>query len=377
MKSNELNNVKDEIKDALDAQDNEKLAKAFDEKFKSVEASVLQKFEELKDEQDERILASRGIRQLTNAEKEFYKGLKDEVGNNPTKGATTVIPKTIIDAVFDDIRAITTDNPLALIDLQNTTGSNEWLVSLVDAPVSTWGELTDGITKELSVGFKVFNMVTNKLSCYLPFAKSILELGEVWIDAFLREYMALAIKSSLTKACISGNGSKQPWGMVYDYDSETDTGTKKTAVDIKAIDKANFGPLFKTLRKSPITGKTRALENPTIFVDSDSYYDYLYAYDSIVNAEGNFVSMLDKLGVKVCICETGLDAGQAILAMPKRYWMGICSKAGGQKGTVEFSDDYLFLEEKRVYKAKTYADGFLKDKNGAILLNLKTLVPAA
>lgn len=377
MKSNELNEKDNAFKDALDEQDNAKLAKAFEDRFKTVEANILQKFEELKDEQDENVLASRGVRRLTNAEKEFYKSIKDQVGNNPTKGATTVIPKTIINAVYEDLKAITTDNPLALIDLENTSGVSEWLVSLVDSPIAAWGELTEGITKELNVGFKVFGTETNKLSCYLPFAKSILDLGYEWIDAFLRQYMTLAIKTNLTTACISGNGQKCPYGMAYDYDTDSDTGTIKTAVDIKAIDKKNFGPLFKTLRKSPITGKTRALENPTIFVDSDSYYDYLYTNDSIINAKGEFVSMLDNLGVKVCVCETGLEEGQAILAMPKRYWMGFGSKKGGQEGTVEFSDDFLFLEDKRVYKVKTYADGFLKDKNGAILLNLKTLNPIA
>lgn len=53
--------------------------------------------------------------------------------------------------------------------------------------------------------------------------------------------------------------------------------------------------------------------------------------------------------------------------------MQVAMKAGGSNGMVEFSDDYLFLEDKRVYKGKVFADGFAKDKNAFALLNVTGL----
>lgn len=379
MKSNELNdNVNvNEFQDALDAQNNEALAKAMEKRYHDIEDKVLAKYEELKDEHDAQVLASRGVRQLTNEEIKFYDSIfTDDIGLSPTQGGTKIMPKTIFEAVFDDLRSIEEDNPLALIDFQNTTGATEWLVSVAEAPVCAWGAMCDAITKELSVGFKVFNTLVNKLSCYIPYCKSLLDLGPTWQDAYVREYMALGLKDALVKAAISGNGSNCPWGMKYNYNIDTDQGVAKSPVSINAINKANFGPLFKTLSTNPL-GKHRSTAGVTMFVDSATYYDYIYAADSITNAEGNFVSVLDKLGVKVCQCETGLNAGQAMLALPKRYFMHVAMKGGGQTGMVEFSDDYLFLEDKRVYKGKLFADGFLKDNNGAILLDVTGLAPVS
>lgn len=376
MKSNELNentNVKD-FQDALDKEDNKALAETFENRFKKVEETILAKYEELKDEHDAKVLASRGVRQLTNEEEKFYNSIfKNDIGMSPTTGGTKIMPKTIFDSVFNDLREDTDDNPLALIDLQNTTGASEWLVSIAEAPVAAWGAMCDAITKELSVGFKVVNTLVNKLSCYIPYCKSLIDLGPVWQDAYVREYLRMGLRDALIIAAISGNGSNQPWGMAYNYDIDTDQGTLKTPVEITAIDKANFGPIFKTLSTNPL-GKHRSVASATIFVDSATYYDYIYANDSIINADGQFVSVLERLGIKVNICETGLTAGLGVIALPKRYFLEVAMKAGGQNGMVEFSDDYLFLEDKRVYKGKLFADGFLKDSNGAVLIDFTKLV---
>ena len=55
--------------------------------------------------------------------------------------------------------------------------------------------------------------------------------------------------------------------------------------------------------------------------------------------------------------------------------MQVAAKTGGTNGMIEFSDDYLFLDDKRVYKTKVFANGFLKDVNGAILLDVTKLTP--
>ena len=200
MKSTELNENKtlDEFTNALDNEDNKALAEAMVKKYQDIESKILDKFEELKDEHDAKVLASRGIRQLTNAEIEFYnKIFRDDIGMSPTQGGQLIMPKTILDSVFDDLREDVDDNPLADIDLVNTTGATEWLVSVAEKPIAAWGEMCDPITKELSLGFKVVNNFVNKLSCYIPYCKSLLELGPTWQDAYVREYLGLGLKYAL------------------------------------------------------------------------------------------------------------------------------------------------------------------------------------
>ena len=383
MKSTELaeNKTLDEFKNALDMEDNAKLAEAMMNKYKDIEKNILDKFEELKDEHDSKVLASRGIRQLTNAETEFYnKMFKNDIGMSPTQGGSLIMPKTIFDSVFDDLREDTDDNPLADIDLQNTTGSAEWLVSVAERPVAAWGEMCDPITKELSVGFKVVNSLVNKLSCYIPYCKSLLELGPAWQDAYLREYLKLGLKNALVMAFVSGNGSKQPWGAAYDYNIDTDQGTLKTPVAITALTRSAFKDIFKTMSVNPM-GNHRSLQGLTLYVDSETYYNYIYANEVYYDLNGAEHSRFERLGIKLCVCETGLNdpdadtpvVGRCLLGLPKRYFMQVAMKAGGSQGFVEFSDDYLFLEDKRVYKAKLFADGFAKDTNAFALLDVTGL----
>lgn len=381
MKSTELaeNKVLDDFKNALDTEDNAKLAEAMMNKYKDIEQNILNKFEELKDEHDAKVLASRGIRQLTNAETEFYNKLfKNDIGMSPTVGGSVIMPKTIFDSVFDDLREDTDDNPLADIDLQNTTGSSEWLVSVAEKPVAAWGEMCDPITKELSVGFKVVNSLVNKLSCYIPYCKSLLELGPAWQDAYLREYLKLGLKNALVMSFASGNGVKQPWGAAYDYDIDTDQGTLKTPVAITALTRSAFKDIFKEMSVNPM-GNHRSLNGLTMYVDSETYYNYIYANEVYYDLNGAEHSRFERLGIRLRVCETGLEAGQALIGLPKRYFMQVAMKAGGSQGFVEFSDDYLFLEDKRVYKAKLFADGFAKDTKAFALLDVTGLangVPA-
>lgn len=374
MKSTELNNENlDLFKDALDKEDNEALAGAMARKFNDVEKSILAKFEELKDEHDATVLASRGIRQLTNAEIAFYKDIfNNDIGMSPTVGGPKIMPKTIIESIFDDLREDVDDNPLAGIDLNNTTGATEWVVSVAERPTANWGQMCDAVTRELSVGFKVVNTLVNKLSCYIPYCKSLLDLGPTFQDAYVREYLKLGLKYALIEAAISGNGSNAPWGMAYDYNIDTDQGTLKTPVPITTLDRAGFKNIFKNMSQNPM-GNHRSLAGMTLYVDSETYYDKIFVNEIYYDLNGVEHSKLERLGIKLCICETGLTAGQAVIGLPQRYFMQVAMKGGGQTGTVEFSDDYLFLEDKRVYKAKLFADGFAKDTKAFALLDLSGL----
>lgn len=372
MKSAELNNnTTINFEDAIESNDPKMFAKAMEQRMQSIEDNLKKKYDELKDERDEQILASRGIYPLTDEEKRFYDQLfKNEIGNNPEKGGTLLIPKTIVQRVFEDMKNDDT-GVMGLIDFQHTTGASEWLVSVSEKPVSSWGELCEPITQELKVGFKVVNTLVNKLSCYVPYCRSLIDLGYSWQDAYVREYMALGLSSALSIAAISGNGTKRPWGMIYDYNIDDDTATIKTAKVIKKFDKATFAPIFAKMCKNPM-GYHRSLAGLTLFVDSETYYAYVYANNGELNANGVYVTLLDQLGIQVKVTETGLTAGQAVLGLPKRYFMEMGFK-GNPNGMIEFSDDYLFLDDKRVYKGKLYADGFPKDNNAFVLLDLTNM----
>ena len=213
--------------------------------------------------------------------------------------------------------------------------------------------------------------MNNKLSCYIPYCRSLIDLGYEWQDLYVREYLAVGIRSSLSIAAISGNGQKQPWGMAYDYTIDTDNGVLKTAVKITDFSRKSLAPLFKDLAVNPMDVQ-RSLKDLYLIVDPETYYQYVFPYEATQNANGVFVSVLEQLGIKVRVTETGLGAGKAILGLPRRYFMEMGFQ-GNPNGQITFSDDVLFLEDKRVYKAKAYADGFPKDNKAFKLLDLTTM----
>jgi len=65
--------------------------------------------------------------------------------------------------------------------------------------------------------------------------------------------------------------------------------------------------------------------------------------------------------------------GKAILGMAKRYF----AAAGTDKsGRIEYSDHAQFLQDKRVYIIKAYANGMPKDNNSFMVLDISALSPA-
>ena len=64
--------------------------------------------------------------------------------------------------------------------------------------------------------------------------------------------------------------------------------------------------------------------------------------------------------------------GEAIIGLGKRYLM----VAGtGKSGKIEYSDEYHFLEDERVYLTKFYGHGQPKDNNSFILADITNLKP--
>ena len=137
---------------------------------------------------DRQILAGRGARQLTSEETRYYQAVIEAMRSGNPKQALSeidvVLPKTTIDAVFDDL---TDQHPLLdAINFQNTSGLIEMIVNTGTKQLATWSALTAEIVKALTGGFKKVNMSLHKLSAFLPVAKAMLDLGPVWLDRYVR-----------------------------------------------------------------------------------------------------------------------------------------------------------------------------------------------
>ena len=68
-----------------------------------------------------------------------------------------------------------------------------------------------------------------------------------------------------------------------------------------------------------------------------------------------------------------VNEGEAVLGMAKRYFAPVGT---AKDGRIEFSDHAKFMEDKRIYIIKAYANGMPKDNNSFLVLDISALKPA-
>ena len=69
-----------------------------------------------------------------------------------------------------------------------------------------------------------------------------------------------------------------------------------------------------------------------------------------------------------------LESGQAVLGIANRYFAAAGTSTDGR---IEYSDEYRFLEDDRMYLIKVYANGMPKDNNSFLFLDISELQPLA
>lgn len=96
----EKEEIREKLMQALREDDKEKFLQGMEEMTEKIGEEVKAEFEDLKSENDTKILVSRGVRQLTSEEREYYQKFSDAVKSNTPKQAlenmSVVLPKTVL-----------------------------------------------------------------------------------------------------------------------------------------------------------------------------------------------------------------------------------------------------------------------------------------
>lgn len=381
MKNKDLVNQKkteilNKIVQAQKDDDMEAMANAWNELSELNQEAIMNEFKGIIQAADANILNGRGVRQLTSEERTYYEQVIEAMKcSNPQQALTdltVVLPITTIDAVFEDLVA---NHPLLdLINFQNTTGLIEFLVNTNGKELAVWGPLTATITKELTSGFKKINMTLNKLSAFLPVAKSMLDLGPVWMDRYVRSILAEALAFGLEEAIINGTGKDMPIGM----NRQVGTGVVvtdgvyplKATVPVVSLDPVSYGTLIGGMAVDS-KGNARVVTEVIMIVNPTDYLTKVMPATTVRTADGTYRNDVFPFPTRA-IQSVQVPAGKAILGLPKRYFMGIGT---AKSGKIEYSDDYKFLEDERTYLVKLYGHGEPLDNNAFVYADISGLVP--
>lgn len=365
------------------------LAKAFKDGDEETMAQAWQQFaEELKvsyeeavASNDSTVLAQRGFRQLTSKEIKFYEKFIESAKNaNPKQAFTTLLtdnpefmPETIIDEVFKDLKE---EHPLlSKINFRYISYLTTWLLNDHSAQKAVWGDITDEIAKEITSAFKSINVNQFKLSAFAIIEKGMLDLGPVFIDAYIRECLKEAIALGLEDAIVNGTGKQMPIGLTRDIsEGVTVTGgiyPEKEKVLVTDFTPKSYGELLGKITKKE-NGKNRRFSKVTLICNQMDYVTKIMPATTALNANGTYVNNLFPFPTDVVISNVLAD-GQAVLCILDEYFMGV---GGSKDGIIEYSDEYKFIEDQRAYKIKMYGTGKAEDNTSAILLDISDLEEA-
>lgn len=363
---------KQTIAEGFKANDPEMVSKGFEQLFEAVREEAKAEMEGAKLEADRAVLAQRGSRQLTSEEHAYYEALGGAMkASNPQQAlvnAGVTMPITIIDAVFEEL---STNHPLlSKIDFQRSYGNYRLLMASGEVP-AVWGAMCAEITKELTGTFKEVDGALLKLSAFIPVCKGLLELGADYLDRFVRTILVEALAAGLENGIVNGNGKDQPIGMTRDVSASASVvgGVQplQTAEEIEDFSPATMGALVAKLA-TMANGEARNIrpEDLILVVNPFDYYTKIMPATTVLTQDGKYVRDVFPVPVTV-IPSSALTANSAVIGLASKYF---CAIGMDKDGKIEYSDEYQFLEDNRVYKIKLYANGLPKDENAFILLDI-------
>lgn len=350
---------------------------AVNELFQNIQDAVLAEANGAIQAADRAILAGRGVRQLTSEETKYYQKVIEAMrSSNPQQALADipeVLPKTVIDAVFEDLIS---DHPLLdFINFQNTSGLVEYLANTNSRETAAWGTLTAAIVKELTSGFVKIPLMLTKLSAFIPVAKSMLDLGPAWMDRYVRAVLSEALYFGLEEGIVNGTGKDMPIGM----NRQVGPGVVvtdgvyplKEPIPVTDFSPVTLGSILAMMAQDG-KGNTRVITRAILVVNPIDYFQKVFPATTIRAADGTYRS--DVLPFPISVAQSvQVPPGRAILGIAKRYFMGIGT---AKSGKIEYSDEYRFLEDERVYLIKLYGYGEPLDNNAFQYLDITGLQPA-
>ncbi len=370
---------KEKLGAAIAGNDPAQMVEAFDGFAESMQELVVHEAQGLAQASDVTILAQRGVRQLTAGERGFYEHVLEAMQTaNPRQALASmddVFPKTTLDAVFDDL---TQSHPLLdAISFENTSLVTEWLINEHEAQLAQWGKLDDAVTKEIGSSFAKLSMNLVKLTAFLPVGKAMLDLGPAWLDRYVRAVLAEALAVGLEEGIINGTGKDMPIGMTR----QVGTGVVvtdgvypvKPMVTLTDLRPETYGAFIAEYLAHTAKGNPRVVDEVLLIVNPSDYLRRVMPASTMLTPGGTFVRDVFPFPTRV-VQSVRVAQGEAVMGIAKRYFAG----AGMAKnGRIEYSDEYKFLDDERVYLIKLYANGRPMDNYSFVRVNISGLRPLA
>lgn len=384
-KNTAVEQFKQSFREGIEAKDVDKVASAMQMYADGLVERLTDAAQEYQRTADEAVLAKAGVLAVPAQVKKFYDNIAAAFSaENPRQalvGVDKTIPEFVIDTVLENIR---NEHPLlAALNIVNTRGTTKYIIAKDKHQLALWGKLTTAITKELDGTIEEGDFGPSKLTAFLPIAKDLLALGASYIHTYVVTILSDALACGLEYGAVKGTGKDMPIGMVKNLEGAVTQGEypDKIALTVTSFDIATFMNIVKHLAEKPkedgeAKGRPRKVSKVGLIVSPSDYLTKIIPATTVQATDGSYKNNVFPFPCEVFPSEE-LDDGEAVIGIMEgshfKYSMFL---ATGKGGNIEYSDDYQFLEDNRVYAIKLLGTGRPDDNNSFLKLNIANLKPA-
>lgn len=363
------------LSEAMQAGDADAAAEAIQELHDSVATRIEQEFEQYGNVTDMMVLQSRGLRALTSEENAWYQkfiaaaksGAKQEIAN-----LTDHMVPTIFDRVIEDMRKA---HPLlGAIEINNAAGAVRMVMNAkqMRSLLGSWGPITSAITAQVQGAIRFIDINHNKYTAFFLIPKDFVRFNfgfaPMWVDAYIRNILSETVAFGLEKAIVTGDGDGQPTGLAFDVSAQVNNKySEKDAVEITTWDDYRDAIADNLLLDA--NGDYRTISEVLMVVNPVDYIKKIRPATQVITQAG-IQNMINRAFPTNVVQSPFVTAGTAKVGIAENYFAAI---NGGQSGIIEYSDEYQFLEDNRVYTTRVYGNGRPVDNVSFLNLDISGL----
>lgn len=366
----------EDLSAALKNGDSEAAGKAMQDMQNAICEMIEKEFEQYHGINDVAVLQSRGLRALTSEETAWYQKFIGAVKSGAKQAITdliTAMPVTIIDRVIEDMRQ--THPLLNELVIQNAAGATKLVVNGVQmaSKLGSWGAVGSAISTQLTGQIKVTDLTTAKYTAYFlipkDFVKFNFSFAPMWVDQYIRIILSESVAFGLESSIIAGDGNGQFIGMTMDTTTVSNNAySPKTAVALADFEES-YANIVAGLAVDG-NGDARVIPEVLLVVNPVDYIKKIRRVQNAIVPGVGVVDLISNTYPTKVVTSVKVPVNKAVAGIAKNYF---CAINGGSSGIIEYSDEYQFLEDNRVYTTRVYGQGTPVDNTSFAYLDIENV----
>ncbi len=296
----------------------------------------------------------------------FYSNLKEAVEKRSITGLDITIPQILLDTIMDDLGRYSV--LYDLVRVAKLTGKGRAII-VGEAPQAVWTEM-QGRINELSCLFTDVEVDGYKVGGFIPLDNSYIEDSMINLASHVEDCLKESIAIALDKAILYGTGTKMPMGILPALNANADLKTK----NIITLTTTNT-KFEKIIAAMQFIKRGRRGRGPiTVVMNESTWLGTIVPMSLTTNNGGTFVTASNQafpgVGYKVVFSEE-VPVDNLVVGDFTKYLLAERSDIKGSSST-----EFLFTDDKTVFKATARYDGKPVRESAFVLIGLNGVTPA-